>query len=153
MTIQSKSTIALISFVAAVLSLQLAAICEGLSTNPSTTTSSRRQAIGSILSGGAAVASTVLLPKDAANAMETTDVDDFLRTGGVAMPMGVSGQAGKSKPETGVLLREGTDISRDKKSGNVLAEILVKQSKGDELMAVVTSFQSPWPLGKFPPSI
>jgi hypothetical protein len=34
-----------------------------------------------------------------------TDVDDFLRTGGVAMPMGVSGQAGKSKPETGVFLR------------------------------------------------
>ena len=150
MTATSKSTISAIAF-AAILSLQLSTICEGLSTNPSTTTSSRRQAIGSILGGGAAVASAVLLPSGAATAMETTDVDDFLRTGGVAMPMGVSGQAGKSKPLTGVVLREGTDISRDTKSGNVLAEILVKQkSKGDDdLMAVVTTFQSPWPLGKF----
>ena len=67
------------------------------------------------------------------------------------MPMGVSGQAGKAKPVTGVLLREGTDISRDSKSGNVLAEILVQKTGGsgdDNLMAVVTSFQSPWPLGK-----
>lgn len=65
------------------------------------------------------------------------------------MPMGVSGQAGKAKPVTGVLLREGTDISRDSKSGNVLAEILVQKTGGsgdDNLMAVVTSFQSPWPL-------
>ena len=149
MTATSKSTISAIAF-AAVLSLQLSTICEGLSTNPSTT-SSRRQAIGSILGGGAAVASAVLLPSGAATAMESTDVDDFLRTGGVAMPMGVSGQAGKSKPVTGVVLREGTDIKRDTKSGNVLAEILVKQpSKGDDdLMAVVTTFQSPWPLGKF----
>jgi len=66
------------------------------------------------------------------------------------MPMGVSGQAGKAKPQTGVLLREGTDISRDLKSGNVLAEILVQKAGGgdtsDNFMAVVTSFQSPWPL-------
>lgn len=105
---------------------------------------SRRDAVGSILGGGAAAVS-VLLTNGPANAVETTDVDDFLRTGGVSMPMGVSGQAGKSKPETGVLLREGTDISRDSKSGNVLAEILVQQPD-KELMAVVTSFQSPWPL-------
>ena len=66
------------------------------------------------------------------------------------MPMGVSGQAGKAKPVTGVLLREGTDISRDSKSGNVLAEILVQKkgsSDAEDFMAVVTSFQSPWPLG------
>lgn len=65
------------------------------------------------------------------------------------MPMGVAGQAGKAKPETGVLLREGTDISRDSKSGNVLAEILVQQAGNadkEDFMAVVTSFQSPWPL-------
>ena len=87
----------------------------------------------------------------ASNAVETTDVDSFLRSGGVAMPMGVSGQAGKAKPETGVLIREGTDISRDPKSGNVLAEILVQKTGGgdsdDNLMAVLTSFESPWPLG------
>ena len=72
--------------------------------------------------------------------METTDVDDFLRTDGVSMPMGVSGLAGKSTSETGVLLREGTDISRDTKSGNVLVATLVKESKGDDLRALVTSF-------------
>ena len=96
----------------------------------------------------AAAAASVAWPAGPANAVETTDIDDFLRTGGVSMPMGVSGQAGKSKPETGVVLRDGTDISRDSKSGNVLAEILV-QKADKELMAVVTSFQSPWPLGKY----
>lgn len=33
------------------------------------------------------------------------DVDDFLQTGVVANPMGVSGQAGKPRPVTGVVLR------------------------------------------------
>lgn len=140
MALSNKSTILFVSCVALV-SVQLPSICAGLSMkdNPS-----RRQAIGSILGGGAAVFASALLPTDA-QAVETTDIDDFLRTGGVSMPMGVSGQAGKSKPETGVLLREGTDISRDTKSGNVLAEILVASGNGEK-MPVVTSFQSPWPL-------
>mmetsp|Transcript_92133 Transcript_92133/g.187529 ORF Transcript_92133/g.187529 Transcript_92133/m.187529 type:complete len:306 (-) Transcript_92133:269-1186(-) len=131
--------------VAALATLGSSSVCEGFSTESAA--SSRREALGSILGGGAAVASAVLLPGPA-SAVETMDVDDFLRTGGVSMPMGVSGQAGKSKPETGVLLREGTDISRDTKSGNVLAEILVQKtgSSSDDMMAVVTSFQSPWPL-------
>jgi hypothetical protein len=142
----------IITIAAALLvSLQLPSICVGLSTK---TASTRRDALGSILGGGAAVvASSIMLPGKAAIAAETTDVDSFLRSGGVSMPMGVSGQAGKAKPETGVLLREGTDISRDSKSGNVLAEILVQKSNGSgdisDLMAVVTSFQSPWPLGKW----
>jgi hypothetical protein len=55
-------------------------------------------------------------------------------------------QAGKSKPETGVVLREGSEVSRDSRSGNVLAEILVKGN--GNLMPVVASFSSPWPLGK-----
>lgn len=116
---------------------------EGLSTKQP----SRREALGSILGGGA----TVFLSQPS-NAVETTDVDSFLRSGGVSMPMGVSGQAGKAKPETGVLLREGTEISRDSKSGNVLAEILVQKNASgeDNLMAVVASFQSPWPLGMSP---
>ena len=147
----TKSTILAISCVA-LISLQLPAICDGLSlkeNNPSSSTS-RRQAVGSILGGGAAVFASALFPAANVNAMDTTDVDDFLRTGGVAMPMGVSGQAGKSKPDTGVLIREGTEISRDSKSGNVLAEVLVKQKGNNgDLMAVVTSFQSPWSLGKF----
>jgi len=132
---------------ALLLSLQLPSICVGLSTKPAST---RRDALGSILGGGAAaVASSIMLPGKAAIAAETTDVDNFLRTGGVSMPMGVSGQAGKAKPETGVLLREGTGVSRDSKSGNVLAEILVQKSNGSDssdFMAVVTSFQSPWAL-------
>jgi len=33
------------------------------------------------------------------------NVEDFLKKGGVSMPMGVSGQAGKMRPETGVVLR------------------------------------------------
>lgn len=126
--------------------LQLSWICEGLSTKHAST--SRRDALGSILGGGAAaVVSSIAIPNQQAVAVEETDIDSFLRTGGVSMPMGVSGQAGKAKPETGVVLREGTDISRDTKSGNVLAEILVQKSNAkDDLMAVVTSFQSPWPL-------
>jgi len=157
-TLQTNTMIAISIAVAVLVSLQLSSICEGLSTstNTASTSSTRRDALGSILGGGTAaataVASVLLLPSQASNAVETTNVDDFLRTGGVSMPMGVSGQAGKSKPETGVLLRQGTDISRDSKSGNVLAEILVQKesasgkSDPDDLMAVVTSFQSPWPL-------
>ena len=143
----SSSSRNLVIAVAALATLGSSSVCEGFSTEAAA--SSRREALGSILGGGAAVASAVLLPGPA-SAVDTMDVDDFLRTGGVSMPMGVSGQAGKSKPETGVLLREGTDISRDTKSGNVLAEILVQKtgSSSDDMMAVVTSFQSPWPLGK-----
>ena len=47
------------------------------------------------------------------------DTEDFLKTGQVSMPMGVSGQAGKAKPVTGVILREGSDVSRDERSGDV----------------------------------
>jgi hypothetical protein len=36
---------------------------------------------------------------------DTLDIDNFLRYGQVSNPMGVSGQAGKSRPETGVILR------------------------------------------------
>ena len=137
----SKFTVALAASV-----LLSSSGCQGLSTNAS----SRRDVLGSILGGGAAAMSGLLTNNQASYAAETTDIDSFLRTGGVSMPMGVSGQAGKAKPETGVLIREGTDISRDPKSGNVLAEILVQKTGGDSadnLMAVVTSFQSPWPLG------
>eukprot|EP00566_Odontella_aurita_P019085 CAMPEP_0113542966 /NCGR_PEP_ID=MMETSP0015_2-20120614/9903_1 /TAXON_ID=2838 /ORGANISM="Odontella" /LENGTH=306 /DNA_ID=CAMNT_0000443087 /DNA_START=213 /DNA_END=1132 /DNA_ORIENTATION=- /assembly_acc=CAM_ASM_000160 len=74
------------------------------------------------------------------------DVNSFLRSGMVSQPMGVSGQAGKSRPETGVVLRDGTDASRDSRSGGVLAEIVVKKS--GEPMAVLATFESPWSLAK-----
>lgn len=64
----------------------------------------------------------------------------------VAMPMGVSGQAGKAKPVTGVVLREGSDVSRDDRSGSVLAEILVGPSS--DPTPVLATFSSPWPLAK-----
>ena len=149
------TTIALVVIVAA-------SICrvDGLSTNPSSSSSSssksRRQVIGSLLGGvSTAAAAVALVLPNIANASEM-DVDSFLQSGGVAMPMGVSGQAGKSKPITNILFREdGIDISRDTKTGNVIAEILVqklgtKQNKDDDenLMSVITSFSAPWPLGK-----
>lgn len=62
------------------------------------------------------------------------------------MPMGVSGQAGKSKPETGIVFRDGSELSRDTKSGDVLTEILLGEK--EDPIAVVTSFSSPWPLGE-----
>eukprot|EP00553_Chaetoceros_curvisetus_P007425 CAMPEP_0204625660 /NCGR_PEP_ID=MMETSP0717-20131115/11384_1 /ASSEMBLY_ACC=CAM_ASM_000666 /TAXON_ID=230516 /ORGANISM="Chaetoceros curvisetus" /LENGTH=217 /DNA_ID=CAMNT_0051641419 /DNA_START=30 /DNA_END=683 /DNA_ORIENTATION=+ len=63
------------------------------------------------------------------------------------MPMGVSGQAGKSRPETGIIFRDGSEVSRDSKSGNVLTEIVLNANAA-EPTAVLTSFTSPWPLAK-----
>lgn len=76
------------------------------------------------------------------------DVDSFLKTGGVSQPMGVSGQAGKSRPELGVIFRDGSDVSRDSRTGGVGAEILVEQigKPKDDPMAVLINFESPWPL-------
>jgi hypothetical protein len=93
-------------------------------------------------------------------AKASVDTDDFIRTGMVSMPMGVSGQAGKAKPITGVVFREGTEVSRNVRSGDVLAEILVKPVNGGSsrstktsnddtnpiLLPVITTFSSPWPL-------
>jgi len=74
------------------------------------------------------------------------DTENFLRSGMVSMPMGVSGQAGKAKPVTGVILRGGAEVSRDPRSGGVLAEILL--GRAADPIAVVASFVSPWPLAR-----
>jgi hypothetical protein len=74
------------------------------------------------------------------------NVDDFLKSGQVSMPMGVSGQAGKSKPETGIVFRDGSELSRDGKTGDVLTEILLN-ARSDDPTAVIATFSSPWPLG------
>jgi len=58
-------------------------------------------AAGSLLSGAPAV--NALGGSD--KIPDTLDVENFLRYGQVSNPMGVSGQAGKSRPETGVVLR------------------------------------------------
>lgn len=45
------------------------------------------------------------------------------------------------------LLRDGSEVFRDSRSGDVLAEILVKsQETGATKIPVFASFQSPWPL-------
>jgi len=114
------------------------------------TTTSRRETLGWM---AASTIGTMMLSTStqAANAVTESglDVEDFLRSGGVSQPMGVSGQAGKSKPETGVILRDGSDISRDSRSGNVLAEILLKDAENSkDYTAAVVSFTSPWALAK-----
>ena len=103
---------------------------------------SRRGVLQNVVSAGAGV---VLVGggSSIANAADV-DIDSFLSTGGVSMPMGVSGQAGKSKPVTGVELKDGTEVSRDKK-GNVFAEILLSDNSGKKFPTAI-SFVSPWKL-------
>ena len=71
---------------------------------------SRRQTLELILAGAGTsiVAAGAPVPAawGAAAIQDTMDVDNFLRTGvDMGGPMGVSSQAGKSRPETGVYLR------------------------------------------------
>lgn len=111
---------------------------------------SRREALKSwVTVAGAVSGMGVKLPAYAAGADTRIDgmldVDNFLRTGMVAQPMGVSGQAGKSRPETGIILRDGSEVYRDSRSGSVLAEIILKGSRGDRV-PVLASYESPWPL-------
>jgi len=94
-----------------------------------------------------ATTSIAFVVSDEVRAEESTDVENFLKTGGVAMPMGVSGQAGKSRPENGVFLREGSEVSRNGKSGDVSAEIVLSANSKDPTAAEVY-FSSPWSLAK-----
>jgi len=103
---------------------------------------SRRQALGWIAGG----VSAAFVAQPAGADEGGVNVGNFLQTGMVSQPMGVSGQAGKSRPETGVVLRDGSDILRDPKTGNVLAEIVVASPNGKS--SVLASFSSPWALGK-----
>ena len=105
----------------------------------------RRDALISSLSTVVGILSTTTT-KAWAEGDDGFNVDNFLKTGQVAMPMGVSGQAGKSKPQTGIVFRDGSELSREAKSGDVLTEILL-DAKSDNPIAVITTFSSPWPLG------
>lgn len=87
--------------------------CQGLSPTP-TPTSSRRDALGRMVGAACAAivtstSTTQLTPAAcwAASAVQdSVNVDSFLRTGmDAGGNMGVSSQAGKSRPETGVILR------------------------------------------------
>ena len=124
--------------------LSLAQTTDALSTQQF----NRRAVVGWIASSAAAATVVVSLPQ-ASNAVEGFNVDDFLKSGQVAMPMGVAGQAGKSRPETGVVLRDGSEVSRDSRTGTVAAEIVVNGGSDSSKVAVLASYSSPWPLGKF----
>jgi len=118
---------------------------------------SRRTTLGWIVAGGGATAAS--RPTSAAAltdavspppiTAESLEIEQFLRTGIATNAMGISGQAGKSRPETGVILRRGSEVSRDPRTGDVLAEILLK-SKGAagnaDLVPVLASYAAPWPL-------
>jgi len=76
---------------------------------------------------------------------DSMDINDFLRTGiDSGGPMGVSSQAGKSRPQTGVFFRDGTDVARDKRTGSVSAEIIVGTKSNPSPLLV--NYVSPWPL-------
>lgn len=119
----------------------------GLATSNGQKVASRREALGWFAGVAIGAGASVGLPQSAM-ADSSLDVDDFLKRGQVAQPMGVSGQAGKSKPETGVFLRDGSEVSRDSRSGDVLAEILLQSNDSTGNAAFLAGFSSPWPLAK-----
>jgi len=59
--------------------------------------------------------------------------------------MGVSSQAGKSRPQTGVVFRDGTDVLQGK-NGDVSAELLVGTKASPQ--SVLVSFNAPYKLEK-----
>lgn len=98
----------------------------------------------SLVAGTATVGLMTEASAQAAPVQDTLDVDTFLRTGvDLGGTMGVSSQAGKSKPLTGVVFRDGSEVSQDGK-GSVLAEVLT--GKKEDPKAVLVSFVSPWKL-------
>ena len=133
--------------------LLLAIPVSGLQSNPNQRNNepSRREIIGRIAStaGLLVVGGCTTQPAWSASAVQDSmNVDQFLRSGvDGGGGMGVSSQAGKSRPETGVFLRDGSDVSRNRKTGDLNAEIIVNGNNGEK-MAVFISYNSPWPLGK-----
>ena len=97
-----------------------------------------------IISAGAMVTAAGNQAAHAVAVQDSLDVDNFLRTGvDAGGNMGVSSQTGKSKPLTGVIFRDGSEVSQDG-TGNVSAEILT--CKKEDPKAVLVSFVSPWKL-------
>mmetsp|Transcript_22584 Transcript_22584/g.25707 ORF Transcript_22584/g.25707 Transcript_22584/m.25707 type:complete len:332 (-) Transcript_22584:212-1207(-) len=79
---------------------------------------------------------------DAAANQDSVNIDNFLRTGvDGGGNMGVSSQAGKSRPQTGVVFRDGTEVIQEKRSGLVSAELLTGTKINPH--AVLISFLSP----------
>ena len=106
---------------------------------------SRRDVVGASLSFAASLAFLAPSRANAAAAVQDSlDTDEFLRTGvDAGGNMGVSSQAGKSRPQTGVVFRDGTDVLQGK-SGDVSAEILVGTKA--QPSSVLVSFTAPYKL-------
>lgn len=114
---------------------------------------SRRNLLGGLVVAVCGTGALLVEPTpawSAAAVQDSLDVDAFLRKGvDLGGTMGVSSQAGKSRPETGVYLRDGSEVSRNKKSGDVSAEIVVNGVDGQN-MAVFVGYSSPWQLAEGP---
>jgi len=84
-----------------------------------------------------------LLPS-VADAAPALQVEEFLRSGADSGgSMGVSSQAGKSRPQLGVVFRDGTDVLQAS-NGDVGAEILVGTKANPT--SVLVSFNAPFKL-------
>jgi len=107
----------------------------------------RRSVLSTAAASVVALAVPSIAAADSAAVQDSLDLDRFLRTGADSGGnMGVSSQAGKSRPQTGVVFRDGSDVSQDR-SGSVLAEILVGTKA--KPVAVLASFTaSKWKLEK-----
>jgi hypothetical protein len=98
--------------------------------------------------GMALVATLAATPQlaaaDSAAVQDSLNIDNFLRTGvDAGGNMGVSSQAGKSRPQTGVVFRDGSEVFQDK-AGTVSAELLTGTKASPK--AVLVTFRSPWKL-------
>jgi hypothetical protein len=87
------------------------------------------------------MATPQLAAADSAAVQDSLNIDNFLRTGvDAGGNMGVSSQAGKSRPQTGVVFRDGSEVSQDK-AGTVSAELLTGTKASPK--AVLVTFRSP----------
>lgn len=105
-----------------------------------------RRRVLSTVAASFALALPSIAVADSAAVQDKLDVERFLTTGmDGGGNMGVSSQAGKSRPQTGVVFRDGSDVSQDR-SGSVLAEILIGTKV--KPVAILSSFTSKWKLEK-----
>jgi len=112
--------------------------------NPSTSQSALHASRRDVLATAASMLALPSVVNAAAAVQDSLGIDEFLRTGvDGGGNMGVSSQAGKSRPQTGVVFRDGTDVLQSKK-GDVSAEILVG-TKADP-KSVLISFTAPYKL-------
>eukprot|EP00977_Amphora_coffeiformis_P021916 scaffold10056_cov164-Amphora_coffeaeformis.AAC.13 len=128
---------------------------------------SRRAALGWIT--GASTAAFLGTQQASAEGQlaHPVDTERFLSTGRVASPMvsvpnvenlyttpkttqGISGQGSKSRPQTGVLLRDGSEPERDTRTGDVSAEILLTDKSGTRRPVLLSFRSEEWPLATGP---